>query len=134
MAVALGGCETRPPGDAGRVEHVFGEQGLGNGQFEAPITVATALSPTSTVIAPFNDDNRLDIAVGHRDASIISILFGNDSGGYDIVNHLAGTGPRVLAAVDLESDADFDLVIRDNVAADGTARLSYRLGNGAGGE
>jgi len=42
VALLLVGCESRPESDAGRVEYVFGEQGLGNGQFSYPRTLAVS--------------------------------------------------------------------------------------------
>ena len=113
------------------------EQSLGDAQQRlrrlhaaagSPVPVGTR--PVAVMLADFDGDDDLDIAVTNNTTNNVSILLNNGSGGFTArVARGTGAGPRGIAAGDLDGDGDIDLVVA-NFGAD---TVSILLNNGSGG-
>jgi hypothetical protein len=101
-------------------------------------TISVQSNPYSIVTADFNNDGRKDIAVGHSNSNIISILLGSASGdfiqGTDILPFTIGPTymglykPQILGTSDFNNDGKADLISFD---FNGSS-LMIILGNGNG--
>jgi hypothetical protein len=94
--------------------------GNGDGTFQAPVEYAASSSQsliTDVIVADFNGDGKLDLAVG---GSEVSVLLGNGNGTFQAAVNSPGSSP--LAAADFNGDGKLDLF------ADG----KVLLGNGNG--
>jgi len=94
--------------------------GNGDGTFEAPVEYAASSSQsliTDVIVADFNGDGKLDLAVG---GSEVSVLLGNGNGTFQAAVNSPGTSP--LAAADFNGDGKLDLFAGGKVL----------LGNGNG--
>src|SRR6266849_2053811 len=95
------------------------------------ITVPTydaGVAPTSAVVADFNADRKLDLAVA-SDASgtqpAVNVLLGNGDGTFeDAQSYAAGANPRSMAVGDFNHDGILDLAVA------GGAGVSVLLGTG----
>jgi len=103
--------------------------GNGDGSFTGPNAypqgIPVALSP---VLADFNGDHRLDLALiqGDNPASVV-IFFGNGDGTFGPpVSYFAGQNPVGLVAADFNGDGKIDLAVVSD------AGLGILLGNGDG--
>src|SRR5690349_19617747 len=74
-------------------------------------------SPQAVVIADFNMDSKVDLAVMNfgdpsvNDNGSVSILLGNGDGTFQpATNVIAGTNPTAIAAADFNADGRADLV------------------------
>ncbi len=81
------------------------------------------------VVADFNADGNLDLAVGELKESSVSILLGNGDGTFGTAqDFVTGTDVRAIAVGDFNGDGKLDLATANN--ASGT--VSILLGNGDG--
>ncbi|HTS36328.1 MAG TPA: FG-GAP-like repeat-containing protein [Candidatus Solibacter sp.] len=100
--------------------------------FKGPSTFGAHLAPDSVVVADFNGDGFLDIAIANRSSNDISVLLGKGNGTFNTqVKYAAGTGgpdPASIAAADLNGDGKPDLVVADS----GTNKVSVLLNTGTG--
>jgi hypothetical protein len=100
---------------------VFVLLGNGDGTFQAPVEYAVPSSRSlildSLVVADFNGDGKLDLAVG---GSGVSVLLGNGDGTFRAPLNSPGGAP--LAVADFNGDGKLDLLAGGNVL----------LGNGNG--
>jgi hypothetical protein len=90
--------------------------GYGNGTFAIMIHYSTgSLSgPTSVVVADFNKDGRLDLAVANSRTDTIGVLFGNGNGIFSIPTLYStgnGSEPFRLATGDFNNDNQLDIAI-----------------------
>src|SRR5215467_6461464 len=101
------------------------------------------INPKAVVIADFNGDRKLDIAVansgdpGIADAGNVSILLGNGDGTFQPAKDIiAGKNPCSIAVGDFNGDGHLDLVVANNGlnVAGGwlPGTISVFLGNGDG--
>jgi len=101
------------------------------------------INPKAVVIADFNGDRKLDIAVansgdpGIADAGNVSILLGNGDGTFQPAKDIiAGKNPCSIAVGDFNGDGHLDLVVANNGinVAGGwlPGTVSVLLGNGDG--
>ncbi|MBX7218649.1 MAG: FG-GAP-like repeat-containing protein [Blastocatellia bacterium] len=108
--------------------------GNGGGGFTpaagSPITVGN--NPKDVVIADFNNNGLLDIAVVNTDSNNVTILLGNGSGGFGTAPGspvpVAGT-PQNVAQGDFDQDGVVDLVVGSFIS---TNNLTILLGNANG--
>jgi hypothetical protein len=107
---------------------------LGNndGTVGMPSLIVVGSSPGSLVVADFNEDNHLDIAVGVRPGAggFVMLLLGVGNGSFTQGESYftTGPGPTGLVAADVNNDDNLDLVMVTN---DGDS-LQTILGNGDG--
>jgi len=109
--------------------------GNGDGTFQPHVDYFTGTGSVSIVVGDFNHDGKQDIAVANicSDASCvassISVLLGKGNGTFHPhVDYATGPAPLSIAAGDLNSDGNEDLVTAD--FAQGT--VSVLVGNGDG--
>jgi len=94
--------------------------GNGDGTFQAPVEYSASSSQsliTDVIVADFNGDGKLDLAVGGGE---VSVLLGNGNGTFQAPLNSPGSSP--LAAADFNGDGKLDLFAGGNVL----------LGNGNG--
>ena len=99
--------------------------------FKGPATFPAHLAPMSIVVADFNGDGNLDIAIANRTSNDISVLLGKGNGTFNPqVKYSAGAGtdPIAIAAADLNGDGKPDLVVADS----GNKSISVLINSGTG--
>ncbi|HEY6769281.1 MAG TPA: FG-GAP-like repeat-containing protein [Candidatus Sulfotelmatobacter sp.] len=99
--------------------------------FKGAATFPAHLGPQSIVVADFNGDGNLDIAIANRTSNDVSILLGKGNGTFNPqVKYSAGAGtdPVAIAAADFNGDGKPDLV----VANSGNNSISVLMNNGTG--
>jgi hypothetical protein len=102
--------------------------GNGDGSFKSPVfiaeTVQTFSATSSIVVADFNGDHKLDIAL--TGGQTLALLLGNGDGTFATPMYVFDAGASSLVAADFNSDGKLD------IAANGTAGTELLLGNGDG--
>lgn len=118
-------------GDNGIDSGVYVALGNGDGTFQAPTRYAVVSTfPGQPVVADFNGDGNLDVAVPDSGASDMVLLLGNGDGTF----HTGATVPTGsfpgYSAVggDFNNDGKADALLTDS----GDAKVSLLLGNGDG--
>ena len=109
--------------------------GNGDGSFQAPVSYSRNFNYESVVVADFNGDAKLDLALvaappNQNNGSAISIFLGNGDGTFQPpVDFYAGPSPSAVVAGDFNGDGRLDLAV-----ANGTqpASVSILLSNGDG--
>src|SRR5713226_3490771 len=103
--------------------------GNGDGTFQNQVTYTVGNSPRAVVVADFNKDGKLDLAVTNTNDNTVSILLGNGNGTFQTqVTYPTGNAPWFLAAGDFNADGNLDLAIPNN----GDNNVTILLGNGNG--
>ncbi|CAF4014366.1 unnamed protein product, partial [Adineta steineri] len=90
--------------------------GFGNGTFSKSIIYSTGTNslPSLIVIYDLNKDGRLDIVVANSGTDNVGIFFGNNNGTFSNMIALptgSGSGPSAVAIVDINNDAQLDIVV-----------------------
>jgi hypothetical protein len=126
-----------------KISILSGEPG---GIFGAPIPITVGNGPSSVVVADFNNDGDLDIAVTNLDDNTVTILFGNGDFTFRMANAVSvGLGPLFLIdgtfhhtkGNDRHTKGN-DIVTANcgvndvNQCTQGNGNLSVLLGNGTG--
>lgn len=93
--------------------------GYGNGSFHDPIIYSTGYDslPYAIVLADFNRDSHLDIAVANYGTDNIGILLGFGNGTFtiqQIYTALPRSNPSSIAVGDLNNDTRLDIVVSNN--------------------
>src|SRR5262249_21674208 len=106
--------------------------GNGDGTFQAQAALSTQ-NPVSTLVADFNHDGKMDVAVGLSVGNQISLFMGNGNGTFQAPVAVA-PGHQVLEmkAVDLNGDGNLDIVAAADNSAGTSPRAVVLLGNGDG--
>ena len=104
-----------------RIDNVAIFLGYGNGSFNDPVSYSTGIGsdPCAIVVADFNKDKRLDIAVANNQNSNVGIFFGDGHGHFQtIVTYSTGfqSHPDSMIAADLNNDNWLDFVIADSTS------------------
>lgn len=96
--------------------------------------LATGNGPAGVIVADFNHDHRLDLAVTNFDDNTVSVFLGTRSGGFTAkVDYATGVSPAALVSADFRGDGKADLAVVNEY--DGTGdpgTVSILLGNGDG--
>jgi hypothetical protein len=105
--------------------------GNGDGTFQAPVSYATAVNPSSIVVGDFNKDGNLDLAVVNNGSGTVSILLGNGDGTFQARQDFGPVGTAALtsslAVADFNGDGNLDLAVATN-----TTNIAIFLGKGDG--
>ncbi len=104
-------------------------------EFASPVSYPVGTSPAGVVIADFNGDGKLDLAVANRGSGNVSILLGNGDGTFKAaVNSPAGPSPQSLAVGDFNGDHKLDLIVVDpgDLTNNKPGVVNLLLGNGDG--
>jgi hypothetical protein len=97
--------------------------------FGPATTIFTAVDPYWVAVGNFNAGANQDLVIANGGASDVSVLSGNGTGGFGLVNDFAsGSAPQAVETGDFNGDGAQDLVVA-NAGADNVAVL---LGDGAG--
>src|SRR5262245_2835567 len=95
--------------------------------FSPATSFPVGLKPQAVVTADFNNDGRLDLATANAGGNTVSVLLGDDEGGFGTaIASAVGGDPASLAAADFDKDGNLDL------ATVTQGRVSVLLGNGDG--
>jgi len=105
--------------------------GNGDGTFKAPVSYPTGPSPVGLVVADFNHDGHLDIAVVDgcgTSCGFVSVLLGKGDGTFQVkTDYAVGQSPGALVAADLNGDGKIDIAV-----ANLSNSISILIGNGDG--
>lgn len=105
--------------------------GLYADDFVGPFPVGLGASPNEP--GDFNNDGNADIAVAADDSNRVWISLGNGDGTYATAQEIpVGTTPKGLAVLDVDGDADMDIVTANYAANSGAGNLSLMINNGSG--
>jgi len=130
LVTSNGGCGAACTGDA--VSILLGN---GNGTFQAPHDYAVGGGKASPVVADFNSDGALDIAVIFEGTGEIGVLLGNGNGTFQmpVMYPTASTADTSgsLVATDLSGDGRIDIAVSDSNSAQNCA-FAVLPGNGDG--
>jgi len=98
--------------------------------FAAPVRLVGLDHPLSLILADFDRDGRLDIAVASSPGSNISLFRGPAAREFAPAVHFhGGDGPIAIAALDFDADGAIDLAVANRV--DTSMTLLHNRGNGA---
>jgi len=123
-------------GQDGNLQKLAVSLGNGDGTFGTPIqsnSFESGFIPASLAVGDFNNDGKLDVAVGNSGGNgpyqSIAVLLG-DGGSHLGAFHyfLVGSAPESVAAVDVNGDGNLDLIV-GNV---GDEDVTILIGNGKG--
>ena len=104
-------------------------------EFSAGRTYPVGSKPSAAVVADFNGDGKMDIAVANRDGNNVSILLGIGDGTFQsAMNFDAGNSPSAVALGDFDGDGEIDLAVFQPADPDKglVGSASILLGNGDG--
>ncbi len=106
--------------------------GNGDGTFQTPVTYATPSVPGDLVLADFNGDGKVDIAISDRYEGGIGVLLGNGDGTFQepAIITAVPAGPEALAAGHFSSSGHLDLAV--TMAKISSDEVQILLGNGDG--
>jgi hypothetical protein len=103
--------------------------GNGDGTFTPGMTYVVGSDPQSVVVADFNGDHQLDLAVADALGGSIDILLGNGDATFTQGAVLPGSFPVGVRKADFNGDGKVDLVVVTGVKS---TVVSVYLGNGDG--
>src|ERR1700730_2451364 len=103
--------------------------------FASPVSYPVGTGPAGVVVADFNGDGKLDIAVANGGSGNVSILLNNGDGTFaPAMNFAAGDNPSVIAVADFNADGKLDLAVFQpgNSDLSVAGSVNVLLGNGDG--
>lgn len=97
--------------------------GDGTGSFISTNTISlpSVIKPSSIVVADFNLDANLDLAITNANSDNVSLLFGNGTGSFIFDRNLQlnkGKLPAAIVATDINQDSIPDLVVANSGGVD----------------
>jgi FG-GAP-like repeat/FG-GAP repeat len=104
-------------------------------EFDPPVPYAVGTSPSAAVVADFNGDGKVDLAVLNSGSNNVSILLGNGDGTFQPTKNFdAGTNPSGIAEGDFNGDDKPDLIVflAGNSSNSTVGEVRILLGNGDG--
>ncbi len=108
--------------------------GIGDGTFQSPVNTTTENGGTRIVLADFNNDTKLDVAITINQASgVIAVHLGNGNGTFgfsDIFS--AGNFPASIHSADFNNDGKRDIVFTGKTVANGIDHFGVMFGTGTG--
>ncbi|CAF4417623.1 unnamed protein product, partial [Adineta steineri] len=115
-----------------RIDNVAIFLGYDNGRFTNAVTYSTGQNsdPSAIVIADFNYDNQLDLAIANSGTSNVGILYGKGDGSFQsVITYSTGfqSHPDSIVTGNINLDPWLDIVIADSTS-DNIAIL-YRYEN-----
>jgi hypothetical protein len=112
--------------------------GDGGGGFLAPVSYSVGGStPVWPVVADFNSDGNLDIAVSVTTTNSVAVLLDNGDGTFGpAVNYDVGSSPQGIAVADVNQDGNPDIISADEcgddpACRDGTVSVLLGIGDGS---
>jgi Big-like domain-containing protein/VCBS repeat protein/FG-GAP repeat protein len=115
------------PGSSTSLQVMFGN---GDGTFQSPTSYTVGVQQSAfagIVIADFNNDKHLDIAVTSRSDNAVTVLLNQGNGTFTVLPSTgAGSAPMHLAAGDFNHDGNMDLAVADSSTVD----ILLGVGNG----
>lgn len=103
--------------------------GNGDGTFtEGPTVGVTGQNVNNAVVADFNGDGKLDLAISLPDANQVQVLLGNGDGTFSPLTPFTATAVYVIATADFNGDGKADLALVNP----GGESVTILLGNGDG--
>jgi|SRR5271156_474949 hypothetical protein len=107
--------------------------GKGDGTFGAPVRYRVGVRPWQPVLADFNGDGNLDVAVATTgNVHTVRVLLGNGDGTFGAARAFeSGSYPTSLVTADFNGDGELDLAT-NTCAVVGHCHISVLLGNGDG--
>jgi FG-GAP-like repeat len=111
--------------------------GDGHGGFFAPVSYSVGGStPVWPVVADFNGDGNVDVAVSVTTTNSVAVLLGNGDGTFGpAVNYGVGSSPQGITVADVNQDGKPDVISADECGDDPNCRdgtVSVLLGKGDG--
>jgi hypothetical protein len=89
--------------------------GKGDGAFQTAVNYDVGAAPRSIVVADFNGDGRLDLAVANFLGASVSVLLGKGDGTFEAASQIdAPLGPSFVGVGDFNNDGKLDLVMTDD--------------------
>jgi hypothetical protein len=86
--------------------------GNGDGTFHGDFQSSTGSTPVSVVLADFNHDGYMDIAVADQAGNAVSILLGNGTGSFPThTEYPTGAFPTAVTLGDFNHDGNLDLAV-----------------------
>ena len=103
--------------------------GNGNGPFtQGPAVTLTGQNVNNAVVADFNGDGNLDLAISLPDANEVQVLLGNGDGTFTPLTPISAPSVFVIATADFNNDGKPDLALVNP----GGESVTILLGNGNG--
>jgi hypothetical protein len=103
--------------------------GNGNGTFnQGPAVGIAGQNVNNAVVADFNGDGNLDLAISLPDANEVQVLLGNGDGTFNPLTPISAPSVFVIATGDFNNDGKPDLVLVNP----GGESITILLGNGNG--
>ncbi|CAN5800312.1 FG-GAP-like repeat-containing protein [soil metagenome] len=108
--------------------------GIGDGTFQSPVNTSTENGAARIVLADFNNDGKLDVAITiNQAAGVIAVHLGNGNGTFgfsDIFS--AGNFPNRIHSADFNNDGKRDIVFTGRTVATGIDHFGVMFGTGTG--
>ncbi len=107
--------------------------GNGDGTFQPHTDIAGGGNPLQVIVADFNRDGKLDLAVANSINNTVTVLLGKGDGTFQSpVAYTTGTTPQWLVAADFNGDGNLDIATANYEGDYWSGSISILLGNGDG--